>query len=72
MTGLSLEEKRAIATLKRLAKNWPKTLWLMQQSDSTVLRVMRKHNGEAAIGQHREYDIAFQVAEINLRVEACV
>lgn len=33
------EEKRAIATLKRLAKRWPKSLWLF--SASGTLCVMR-------------------------------
>lgn len=36
---LTVEEERAIATLKRLAKRWPKTLWLY--SGSGVLIVMR-------------------------------
>ena len=33
------EEQRAIATLKRLAKRWPKSLWLF--SASGTLTVMR-------------------------------
>lgn len=34
------EEKRAIAALKRLAKTWPKSLWLFSASGS--LCVMQK------------------------------
>lgn len=29
---LSVEEQKAIAALKRLAKRWPKTLWLASMS----------------------------------------
>lgn len=34
------EERRAIASLKRLAKKWPKSLWLF--SASGTLTVMRR------------------------------
>ena len=40
---LTKEEKAAIATLKSLAKRWPKTLWLF--SADGVLHVMRKGAG---------------------------
>ena len=40
MTDLTLtkEERNAIASLKRLAKRWPKSLWLFANMDLTVLR----------------------------------
>jgi len=38
---LTPEEKKAIASLKRLAKKWPDSLWLY--SASGTLNVMRKH-----------------------------
>jgi hypothetical protein len=47
MTELTAEEKRAIASLKRLAKKWPITLWLYSGSGS--LTVMRKVNGKRAM-----------------------
>ncbi len=34
MLPVTVEEKRAIATLKRLAKRWPKTLWLASMNSS--------------------------------------
>lgn len=37
---LTREEENAITTLKRLAKRWPKSLWLLS-TDGTLL-VMRK------------------------------
>lgn len=37
---LTDEERRAIASLRRLAKRWPKSLWLF--SASGTLHVMRK------------------------------
>lgn len=41
------EERRAIATLKRLARRWPKSLWLFSTSGS--LCVMRfRQDGERA------------------------
>ena len=43
MTKLTTEEKRAIASLKRLAKKWPITLWLY--SGGGDLSVMRKVDG---------------------------
>ena len=43
------EERRAIATLKRLAKRWPDSLWLF--SASGTLNVMRlRQDGEKARG----------------------
>lgn len=47
MTKLTTEEKRAIASLKRLAKKWPITLWLY--SGSGDLSVMRKVDGKRAM-----------------------
>lgn len=40
---LTDEEERAIASLKRLAKKWPDTLWLY--SASGILNVMRCDEG---------------------------
>lgn len=43
------EERRAIATLRRLANRWPKTLWLF--SASGQLNVMRlRQDGQKAMG----------------------
>lgn len=42
------EERRAIATLQRLAKRWPESLWLFSASGS--LCVMRnRQDGERAL-----------------------
>lgn len=50
MIEATREEEKAIAALKRLAKKWPKSLWLFSASGS--LCVMRKdENGEKV---HRE------------------
>lgn len=49
----TLEEKRAIASLKRLAKRWPSSLWLYAASGS--LMVMRcGEEGEAHKGEAHE------------------
>lgn len=39
---LTAEEERAIASLKRLAKKWPETLWLFCGGQSGIA-VMRMH-----------------------------
>ncbi len=47
--ALTQEERNAIATLKRLAKRWPRMLWLF--SASSALWVMkRKDDGTTAMG----------------------
>lgn len=43
MEELSKEEKRAINALERIAKKWPKSLWLYSGSGS--LCVMKKAEG---------------------------
>ena len=49
MKKLTLEEKNAIKSLKKLAKNWPKSLWLY--SFFGIIRVMRyKEDGKIAEG----------------------
>lgn len=47
---LTREEENAITTLKRLAKRWPKSLWLF--STDGALLVMRK--GEDGLSAHTE------------------
>jgi hypothetical protein len=44
---LTKEEKEAIATLEKLAENWPQSLWLY--SASGTLNVMKKHEGLKAL-----------------------
>lgn len=44
---LTPEERRAITTLKRLAKRWPRTLWLYSASGSLCV-VRYAENGERA------------------------
>ena len=59
---LTPQEKRAIATLNRLAKRWPKSLWLMATGS---LHVMKKRNGiKASMGVGRHYDQEAIIATI--------
>ena len=44
MEELSKEEKKAIDALKRVAKKWPKSLWLFSGSGS--LCVLKKADGK--------------------------
>lgn len=53
MSDLTPDERRAIASLKRLAKRWPKSLWLFSASGS--LNVMRC-GADGARVHHRHPD----------------
>ena len=58
------EERNAINTLKRLAKRWPKSLWLFSASGS--LCVMRKGpDGEHVMGQFGGVDPNYELDSIS-------
>lgn len=58
------EERRAIATLKRLAKRWPKSLWLFSASGS--LMVMRaRQDGRHALLSNGSVDQDYIVDQVN-------
>jgi hypothetical protein len=68
MNSLTQEEKRAVAALKRLAKNWPGTLWLFV--DSGGVNVMKyDESGEKASTWEGGFDPDFSVAYI--QIDAC-
>jgi hypothetical protein len=60
------EEAKAIASLQRLAKRWPETLWLF--SASGALHVMRKgENGEHVyLDQFGGVDPDYSLATIDI------
>lgn len=59
------EERRAIASLKRLAKRWPKSLWLFSTSGS--LHVMRRGpDGGHAHKSHGGVDPDYVLATIDI------
>lgn len=59
----SADEQRAINSLKRLAKNWPKSLWLF--SASGTLCVMRAdENGNHHVNSNGGVDPAYVLATI--------
>jgi hypothetical protein len=63
--SLDAEERRAIATLKRLAKRWPSSLWLFSASGN--LNVMRCNaDGERAYGRNSSVDPDFIVEGIDI------
>lgn len=47
MRDLTTEERRAVASLKRLAKRWPETLWLFSASGALTV-MQRTADGERA------------------------
>lgn len=70
--NLTDDEVRAIASLKRLAKRWPKSLWLF--SASGTLHVMRKVDGAPVYRMSRNtvgapiegVDQAYSVATVDI------
>ena len=62
--NLTSDEKRAIAALKRIAKIWPKTLWLL--ADGMSLNVMRyKEDGKPSVLKTDGYDPDYIVDTID-------
>jgi len=61
MPDLTPAETKAIAALQRLAKTWPKSLWLFANG-SIGLSVCKKKNGQRATtptgGMDQEYVVA--------------
>jgi hypothetical protein len=60
---LTPEEKRAIKALKRVARQWPKTLWLFSAGDLEVMRL--GPNGERMMTSQGGVDQAYIVATID-------
>jgi hypothetical protein len=62
---LTREEHAAIATLERLAKRWPKSLWLF--SANGELNVMRyAADGQRGVEPNGGIDQTFSVATIDI------
>ena len=60
---ITKEEKLAISALERVAKRWPKTLWLF--SGSGTLWVMKyKKDGTRAIGEFENMDSDYAISPI--------
>ena len=67
---LSDAERKAIASLKRLAKRWPKTLWLFTDASSPNLAVMRcTEEGARFILPNDRLDPGYMVAEIPIQAD---
>jgi hypothetical protein len=62
---LTREERLAIATLQRLAKRWPKSLWLYSGSGTLNVMRMDEDGREAMRGEGVDSD--YVVDEIDIR-----
>ena len=63
---LTRDEEKAIASLERLAKRWPKSLWLYSASGS--LNVMRLNEDESTgHSPHSGPDPSRSITTINIR-----
>lgn len=62
---LTDEERRAISSLKRLSKRWPKSLWVFAGgSSSECLYVLRTgENGERVTNSNGTFDQDYIVAD---------
>ena len=59
-----MTEDQAVAALKKLAKRWPKTLWLWSASGS--LHVMRLQDGTRAMNDVGGVDDHYRLASIEI------
>lgn len=58
---LTEEERRAIASLKRVAKKWPKSLWLFA-GEHRGLEIMKTDaNGQRAVLRNYSFDPEYSV-----------
>lgn len=61
---LTADERRAIAALKRLAKRWPKSLWLFAGTGMNVMRC--GSDGEHVTLPNGSMDQAYAVDQVNI------
>jgi hypothetical protein len=69
---LTKEEKAAVLALKRIAKKWPASLWLLSFSGS--LCVMKKdERGQVPMSKivSDEFDMDYCVADIKIENDGC-
>lgn len=70
MVDLTREETLAIAALKRLAKRWPKTLWLFAGSGGLEIMRTNEHGNHAHTGHGGEaYDPAYIVGHADIEAD---
>lgn len=66
----TIEERQAIAALKRLAKRWPDTLWLFSGGQQGAAIMKLGPNGErVTTGIGEGFDSEYVVDQVNLPVE---
>jgi hypothetical protein len=65
MKELTAAERKSIAALKKVAKNWPKTLWLFSGS-GTLFVVKTGENGERVMTRNDGVDQDYIVDSINI------
>lgn len=65
MDALTPEEKRAVATMQRLARRWPQSLWLFSGNGSLGVLRCGAH-GERVMTEHGGVDPAYCIATIDI------
>jgi len=64
---LTEEEEKAIASFKRLAKKWPKSLWLYAASGTMC--VMKKDEEDRQAMDGEEVDAGYNVTHIDIECD---
>jgi len=64
---LTDEEKKAIRSLKRLAKKWPKTLWLFTGNGG--IDIMKMKDGKAVYLENGAVDGDYNVDNIDIHAD---
>lgn len=60
---LTAEEKKAVDEMKRIAKHWPKSLWLFSNG---ALYVVKKKRGEKAMTPTGGFDPDYVVDTVDI------
>ena len=66
--ALTDEEKRAIASLKRLARKWPASLWLFS-ANGTMSVMLKDETGGKAMTDLGGFDPEYAVATVDIETD---
>ena len=66
VADLTKEERKAIAALKRVAKKWPKSLWLFAGGQFGLEIMKTDEHGQRAIHPTGGFDDGFSVGNVDI------
>lgn len=71
MTELNEEERKAVASLKRLANKWPNTLWLLTNGQGLCI-LKADESGRPIMTENGDYDQDYTVACIDIHSDGFI